>query len=63
MILHFEGDQKRKSKIEVTKEGRKWLYFTALSNHCKYRMNKETGEVQVAPYWNKTKCKVSMELI
>ena len=55
MTLHFEGDRNRTSEIEVTKEGRKWIYFTALSNHCKYRLDKSTGEVQVAPYWNKTK--------
>lgn len=55
MRLHFEGDEKRTSEIKVTKDGRKWLYFTAISNHCKYRMDKITGEVQVAPYWYKTK--------
>lgn len=55
MILHFEGDEKRTSQIKVTKDGRKWMYFTALGNNCKYRMNKNTGEVQISPYWNKSK--------
>lgn len=55
MMVHFEGDEKRTSEIEVTKNGRKWMYFTAKANHCKYRMDKTTGEVQVAPYWYKTK--------
>lgn len=55
MTLHFEGDEKRTSAIEITKCGKKWIYFTAVSNQRKYRMNKESGEVQVAPYWYKTK--------
>lgn len=55
MKLHFEGEEKRTSEVKITKDGRKWMYFTTLSNYCKYRMNKETGEVQVAPYWHSTK--------
>lgn len=55
MTLHFEGEQKKTSEIQITKDGHKWMYFTALSNCCKYRLNKQTGEVQVAPYWYKTK--------
>lgn len=43
------------SDIEITKDGRKWLYFTAKENHCKYRMNKETGEIQISPYWRTVK--------
>lgn len=55
MRLHCEGEEKRTSEIIVTKEGKNWVYFTAVSNSCKYRMNKETREIQVAPYWYKTK--------
>lgn len=55
MTLHFEGEEKRTSEVEITKDGKKWMYFTALSNRCKYRVNKETGKVQVAPYWYNTK--------
>lgn len=53
MTLHFEGG--KTSEIKVTKDGRKWMYFTALSNNCKYRLDKKTGEVQIAPYWSKSK--------
>jgi hypothetical protein len=53
MILHFEGEGT--SEIEITKDGKKWMYFTALSNHCKYRLNKQNGKVQIAPYWYDTK--------
>lgn len=49
--LHFEGAGNKTSQIEVTKQGRVWTYFTAKSNRCKYRVNNNTGEVQVAPYW------------
>lgn len=55
MTLHFEGEFKKTSGITVTKDGRKWMYFTATINHCKYRMDKKTGEVQIAPYWEKSK--------
>lgn len=50
MTLHFQGGLT--SEIYVTKDGKKWMYFTAEVNHCKYRMDKITGEVQVSPYWN-----------
>lgn len=55
MRLRFEGEEKRTSEIKVIKDGKKWVYFIAISNRCKYRMNKQTGEIQVAPYWYKTK--------
>lgn len=53
MTLHFDGG--KTSEIKVTKDGRKWMYFTALANNCKYRLDKKTGEVQIAPYWSKSK--------
>lgn len=53
--LHFEGNEGRTSQIEITKAGRKWTYFTAKSNRCKYRVDNATGEVQIAPYWTKSK--------
>ena len=39
------------SEIVITKDGRKWMYFYAESNHCNYRVDKKTGEVQIGPYW------------
>lgn len=53
MTLHYIGG--KKSEITVTKEGKKYLYFTANDNRRKYRMNKETKEVQIAPYWDTEK--------
>lgn len=50
MKLYFNGG--KTSEIKITKEGKKYLYFTANSNGVKYRMIKETGEIQISPYWN-----------
>lgn len=49
MLLHLVGGIT--SECKVTKDGRKWVYFTAGRFNCKYRMDKQTGEVQIAPYW------------
>ena len=51
MTLHFVNGKTAEAKI--TKEGRKYTYFTAGSFNIKYRLNKETGEVEVSPYWRK----------
>ena len=49
MKLYFVGDAT--SDIEITKDGRKYLYFTAKTNLRKYRIEKATGLMQAAPYW------------
>jgi hypothetical protein len=49
MILQYVGGAT--AEIVVTKDGRKYMYFTTEERFSKYRLNKETGEVQVAPYW------------
>ena len=49
MTLQYVGGAT--AEIVVTKDGRKYMYFTTKERFCKYRVNKETGEVQVAPYW------------
>ena len=49
MKLYFVGGAT--SDIEITKDGRKYLYFTAKTNLRKYRLEKASGLVQVAPYW------------
>lgn len=51
IVLHFIGGATAEAKI--TKEGRKYTYFTAGSFNIKYRLNKETNQVEVAPYWRK----------
>ena len=55
MKLYFQDTNtpagRRVSDTIITKEGRKWIYFTATINRCGYRVDKETGEVQIAPYW------------
>ena len=53
MTLNFVGGLK--SPCTIIKEGRKWIYFRADSNHIQYRVDKQSGEVQVAPYWNTIK--------
>lgn len=50
MKLHFEND--KTSDIEITKETKKYLFFTAKDNRCKYREEKATGKIQISPYWN-----------
>lgn len=51
MILHFVNGST--AECEVTKEGRKYIYFIAGAWRCRYRLNKETNEVEVSPYWRK----------
>ncbi len=51
MTLHFGNGKEAKAKI--TKDGRKYTYFAAGSYGIKYRVNKETGDVEVSPYWRK----------
>ena len=43
------------SEINIEKEGRKWVYFMAKTTGIRYRVDKESGEVQVAPYWSTIK--------
>ena len=45
------------SEVTITKEGKKYVYFTDTSRNCcnRYRCIKDTGEVQIAPYWNTEK--------
>ena len=50
MTLHYIGGATAECKI--TKEGRKYTYFTAGAYNRKYRLNKETREVECAPYWD-----------
>lgn len=51
MTLHFIGGAT--SEVEVKKEGRKYIYFKAKSNLQDYRVVKDTGMVEISPYWNK----------
>lgn len=53
MTLHFIGGKTAECKI--TKEGKKYIYFTAGSYGIKYRVDKESGAVQISPYWNTEK--------
>ena len=48
MKLYFQGG--KTSEIKVLKETKKYLTFRACSNTMKYRLNKETGEVQDGTY-------------
>lgn len=43
------------SECEFIKNGRKYLYFRAKSTYVTYRVDKETGDVQVKPYWRTLK--------
>jgi len=51
MTLHYVNGET--AECEITKEGRKYTYFTASSFRVKYRVNNSTGEIEVAPYWRK----------
>ena len=55
MILYFQDSKttlgRKTSEIIITKVGRKWTYFTAKANNCKYRVDNTSGVVQIAPYW------------
>ena len=53
MTLNFVGGLK--SPCTIIKEGRKWIYFRAGAYQIQYRVDKQSGEVQVAPYWNTIK--------
>jgi len=53
MFLHYENGSI--APIEITKDGKKWCYFTAIRTGIKYRVEKATGVVQVAPYWKTLK--------
>lgn len=50
MKLHFQGGAE--SEITVIKETKKYLVFRSSGNLMKYRLNKETGEVQDGTYHN-----------
>lgn len=56
MKLHYIGG--KVAECEITKEGKKYIYFKTVTG--KYRVVKETGDVQIAPYW-KTEKKMSVE--
>lgn len=60
MTLHYEGEFKKTAEIKVVKDGRKWMYFKTIYNYSRqYRMNKQTGEVQIGPYWTPSKMYVT----
>ena len=42
----------RKSECTIIKETKKYIIFRCNSNTMKYRLNKETGEVQDGTYHN-----------
>ena len=48
MTLYYQGGAT--AKAHVLKDGRKWIYIKTATG--KYRVDKQTGEVQIAPYWN-----------
>lgn len=50
MILTFQNG--KTDTCTVLQEGKKWIYFRANTTHIRYRVDKQTGIVQVAPYWN-----------
>ena len=53
MLLTYKGEHPR--EVEVTKETKKYIYFQTNPKNMspvKYRYNKATDEVQVAPYYN-----------
>ena len=52
-ILVFQGG--KTSSIKIEKDAKKYTTFRATGNNIKYRLNKETGEVQSSPYWNTIK--------
>ena len=59
MKLVFIGG--KESDCTILKEGKKYIYFRSDSTNCKYRLDKESGIVQISPYWNKEeKLKVIM---
>ena len=53
MILNFIGGAK--APCTIIKEGRKWIYFRAGEFQIQYRVDKQSGKVQVAPYWDTIK--------
>ena len=50
MTLHYIGGKTAKCRIE--KETRKYIVFRSEGWNMKYRLNKETGEVQDGTYHN-----------
>ena len=48
MILHFVGGST--SQVVVEKETKKFIYIYCKSNTMRYRVNKQTGEVQGNTY-------------
>lgn len=52
MTLHYQGG--KTAQVEVVKDGRRWMYIKPMDSFVpgKYRVDKQTGEVQIAPYWN-----------
>lgn len=59
MTLHFIGG--KTAECEITKQGKKYIYFKTKGLYgMKYRVETETGLVQIAPYWN-TEKRMSVE--
>lgn len=59
MTLHLVGG--KTVECEITKHGSKYIYFqTKTGFRVKYRVEKETGAVQISPYWN-TEKKMSVD--
>ena len=61
MKFYYETDgitnERNSSEIEILKDTKMYLYFKVINGcNSKYRMVKSTGNIQVAPYWNNTKC-------
>lgn len=51
MKMHFIGGAV--GEAIKTKSGKKYDYITVVATGIDYRINKETGLVEVAPYWRK----------
>jgi len=50
MTLHFIGG--KTSSVRILKETKKYLEIRTIGYNTKYRINKETGEVQDGTYHN-----------
>ena len=50
MVLHFLGG--KTSELTILKETKKYIEVRAHGNTMRYRVNKETGEVQDGTYHN-----------
>ena len=53
MKLHYVGG--KVVDCMVTKDARKYIYFLPDNSYTKYRVDKTTGAVSVAPYWDVVK--------